>query len=104
MAAAPERVWERIRHGELARSPFVQALFTLRALPDRRKGERPESFSLRMDDMVSTPERPGFAFLLEDPTHEVCVGAVGRVWEPDIPFIHVTDPGAFQSPPHDWEI
>jgi hypothetical protein len=97
LAAPPERVWERVRHGELARSPVVKALFALRTLPDRLKGREPEPFSLRIDDMVSTPGQPGFQVLIENPPHEVCVGAIGRVWEPNIPFVHVADAGAFEA-------
>jgi hypothetical protein len=97
LAVPPEAVWERVRRGDLARSPFVQALFTLRTLPDRLRGKESGPASLRLDDLVSTPERPGFGILVEDPPREVCVGAIGRVWEPDIPFVHVADANAFHA-------
>ena len=33
LGAPPARVWESVRHGELARSPFARALFAVRTLP-----------------------------------------------------------------------
>lgn len=88
LAAPPARVWQLVRHGNLARSPLIQALFELRALPARLMGKR-EPSSLRVDDLRSTPELPGFQLLLEDAPHFFAVGAIGKVWHGDIPFIHV---------------
>jgi len=99
LAAAPAEVWQRVRHGELATSPVVRALFALRTLPDRvrGRGEGEGAGSLRLDQMISTPEQPGFGILAEDAGREVCVGAIGKVWEPNIPFVHVGDAAAFAS-------
>jgi hypothetical protein len=97
LAAPPARVWEMVRHGDLARSAFIRALFALRALPSRLAGRPPESTELCIDALVSTPDRPGFQVLADDPPREVAVGAVGKVWQGEIPFVHVDDGAAFAA-------
>lgn len=96
VAAAPDAAWERIRHGDLGDSGLIRALFTLRALPGRLRGEEPD-LALRMDDIASTPARPGFAILADDPPREVAAGAIGEVWRRVIPFVHVGDADAFTA-------
>ena len=39
IAAAPEHVWNRIRHGDLTPSPLIRALFAIRELPSRLRGK-----------------------------------------------------------------
>jgi hypothetical protein len=97
LAAPPERVWEIVRHANLARSPFVRALFALRTLPSRLRGDAPEPIRLRIDDLVSSPDHPGFQVLADDPPQEVAVGAIGQVWKADIPFVDVADAAAFAA-------
>jgi hypothetical protein len=97
LAAPPAQVWERIRHGDLARTPSIRALFALRALPSRLLGRAPESAELRLDDLVSTPERPGFQVLADEPPREVAVGAIGKVWRGEIPFLHAEDAAAYAA-------
>ncbi len=100
LAAPPERVWELLRHGNLGRSPLVRALFAVRTLPDRLRG-RNEEVRLCLDDIVSSPDKPGFQILGEEPPHEVAVGAIGKVWHLEIPFVHVPDAerfAAFEEP------
>ena len=87
---------QQLPHGGLARAPFVKALFELRTLPDRLHGRR-EELRLRLDDLVSTPERPGFQILAEEPGREVAVGAIGKVWHLEIPFVHLADARAFAA-------
>lgn len=96
LAAAPDRVWNLVRHGDLALSPLVRALFALRALPDRLVG-RQTSASLLIDDLRSTPEQPGFSLLLDEPPRAFAVGAIGKVWHPSIPFVHVAGAQAFAA-------
>jgi hypothetical protein len=96
IAASPARVWEAVRHLDLASSPLVRALFTVRTLPSRWHGERAE-MRLRLDDLVSSPEHPGFQVLAEDPSREIAVGAIGKVWHLDIPFVHVNDAASFAA-------
>ncbi len=96
VAAPAARVWQRLRHADLAQSPLIRALFALRTLPARLHGEASPS-AIRIDDFRSTPERPGFTILAEDEGREVVVGAIGKVWQADIPFEHVTKPEEFSS-------
>ena len=89
VAGPPERVWPEIRHGDLARGRIARALFAIRELPSRLAGKASGDAGVRVDELVSTVERPGFQILVDDPPHEVAVGAVGKVWEGQIPFVHV---------------
>jgi len=94
LEAPPARVWERVRHGNLAHSPLVRALFAIRTMS---RGET----ALRIDDLTSSPEKPGFQLLVDEPPHELAVAAIGKVWKPDIPFVHVSaaaDFAAFDQP------
>jgi hypothetical protein len=93
-AAAPQ-VWERVRQGELARSLPIRALFRLRELASSRSGGA--SPTIRIDSLRSSPEHPGFQILAEEPPYELAVGAIGKVWHLDIPFVHVADDAAFAS-------
>jgi hypothetical protein len=77
VSAAPEQVWACVRHLDLARSPFTRVLFALRTLPDRFAG-RSEPLHVRIDDLVSSAERPGFRILIDDPPREVAAGAIGK--------------------------
>src|SRR5438105_3443726 len=67
VGAPPNEVWELVRHGDLARSPIIRALFAVRELPSRVAGKRPEPSELRIDHLTSSPERPGFQLLADDP-------------------------------------
>lgn len=96
VAAPPAIVWEIVRHGDLGRSSFARALFRLRTLPDRLAG-REGTPGLRLDDLTSSNERPGFRIFTDEPPREVTVGAIGKVWKLDIPFVHVATPAAFSS-------
>ena len=90
LAVPRDRAWELVRHEDLARSSLVKALFALRTLPSRLTGTV-EKVERRLDAIASTPERPGFRILLEEP-REVVVGAIGKGWQLDIPFVHVDGP------------
>ncbi len=97
LAASPESVWKRVRHADLARSPLTAALFATRTLASRLDGARPEPVVGHLDDLVSSAERPGFQILIDDPPREVAVGAIGKVWQLDIPFLHVPGADAFEA-------
>ena len=96
LAAAPSRVWELVRHGDLGESPLVHALFAVRTLPERLAGRKAGDLTLRIDDLASSKESPGFQVLSDD-GHEVVVGAIGKVWHLEIPFVHVRDADAFRA-------
>jgi hypothetical protein len=94
VAVNADRAWDVVRQLDLAQSTLVRTLFAIRTIPDRLQGKRPK-IGLRLDDLTSTPDCPGFQVLAEDPPREVAVGAIGKVWRPAIPFVHVPDAEAF---------
>ena len=96
LAVDGNRAWKAVRALDLAQSTFVRTLFAVRTIPDRLKG-RQAQLRLRLDDLVSTPDKPGFQVLAEDAPHEIAVGAIGKVWRPVIPFVHVPDAAAFAA-------
>ncbi|HSF14287.1 MAG TPA: hypothetical protein VLK65_01895 [Vicinamibacteria bacterium] len=87
VAVDADRAWEVVRHGNLARSALIRALFALRTLPTRLRGGAVDPVCMRIDDIVGQ-SRPGFRLLAESET-EVVIGAVGKVWELDIPFVDI---------------
>jgi hypothetical protein len=92
VAAPANDVWALVRHADLGASlPLVRALFAIRTAHERGDG----AVVLRLDDLRSSVERPGFQVLVDDPPREVVVGAIGKVWQLDIPFVHVADSAAF---------
>ncbi len=94
--APPEVVWDYVRHADLAQSSLVRALFKLRTLPSKfLGGSAEEKPRITIDEMRSTPEQPGFQVLADDPPHQLVVGAIGKVWQLDIPFLHVDGPEAY---------
>ncbi len=96
LAAPPDPVWERIRHGALPLSPLARALFAIRTLPDRLADRASAAPLVRLDDLRSTPGAPGFGILAEG-EREAAIGAIGKVWMPDIPFVHSADAEAFRA-------
>lgn len=97
LAVLPAQAWDVIRHGDLGSSPLVRALFTIRTLPERFSGKNGAPPVLRIDDLVSTEQHPGFQVLADDGGHALVVGAIGKVWHLTIPFVHVADGDAFAA-------
>lgn len=97
VGANADRAWTLLRHGDLARSKLIKALFWVRTLPSTVRGEESEKLRLRVDDLQSSPERPGFQVLLEDPPSSFAVGAIGKVWRAEIPFVHVASGNEFAA-------
>ena len=97
LAATPSRVWELVRHGNLGESPLVHALFAVRTLPERIALRKVPELTLCIDDMKSTTERPGFQVLADEEGREVVIGAIGKVWHLQIPFVHVRDAEQFRT-------
>jgi hypothetical protein len=98
LAALPARVWEAVRHGDLARSPLVRALFAVRTLPGRLRGNvGTGELELRIDDIARPSKRPGFRLLVDEPPREFAVGAIGKVWHVDIPFASIDTAEQFAS-------
>lgn len=75
LAAPPAQVWNLVRHGDLGSSPLVHALFAVRTLPERLAGKQTAA-SVLIDDLRSTPEKPGFSLLLDEPPRCFAVGAM----------------------------
>jgi hypothetical protein len=96
LGAPPAVVWKHIRHGDLGESPFARALFAVRTLPSRLGGASVAPVRLRIDDLQSTFAHPGFQ-ILGDVPYELTVGAIGKVWQLHIPFVHVDGPDAYAS-------
>jgi hypothetical protein len=96
IAAPAKHVWPYARQLDLARIPWVRMLFALRTLPDRLAGSK-APMHVRIDDLVSSHAAPGFQILSDDPPYEVAVGAIGKVWRPTIPFVHVENTKAFAN-------
>jgi hypothetical protein len=97
IGAPVSEVWQAVRHGDLGRSGLIRALFALRTLPDRLLARPAQSAALNLDAMCSTPEEPGFQVLWDEPPHAVAVAAIGKVWVPNIPFVHVADADAYAA-------
>ena len=95
LAIPPARAWEILRHGDLGESPLVRALFVVRTLPERIARKPAGELTLRIDGLTSSTAKPGFQVLVDDPGREVVVGAIGKVWHLEIPFVHVEDAEAF---------
>ncbi len=93
VAAPPDRAWPVVRHFDLARSAVVRSLFAVRTLPARLRGHDAQKVSLRLEDIVSS-DRPGFRLLTES-EREIAVGAIGKVWLLDIPFVDVSTAEAY---------
>ena len=75
--AAPERIYEVVRHGELTAHPVVRVLLFLRGLGRKRK-----TFSLE------SVMRQGFVLLADDPPREVVLGIEGPFWKPGCKLGH----------------
>lgn len=87
VTAPPEQVYQAIRDFDAARSPLIRALFTLRTLPERLShGETAQAPSLRLAELGRDPA-PGFRVLADRPGVGIAVGAVGKFWEAEIPFV-----------------
>ncbi len=79
---------------DLGSLPIAKALFAARAIPERLAGRDPEPWDLRMKTIMASTH--GFRLLHVEPGRGFAVGAIGRVWEPVIPFVDV-DPAAYAA-------
>jgi hypothetical protein len=99
VAAGSELAWPFVRGIDFYQVGLARLLFAVRLLPEtfgaRLRGRpSPLAPSAHIDDFT----RPGMGFqvLAEEPGREIVVGAVGRVWQPQIQFATVT-PEAFSA-------
>jgi hypothetical protein len=91
VATSAERTWEVVRGSDLYDVRMVRALFAARTLPER-VGDwlRGSPFaaaprSAHLDEIVS--DRSGFHCLADVPGREFVAGAIGKFWQPTIPFV-----------------
>ncbi len=108
LGVPPDRAFHAFRHFDLTRSALVRTLFVLRTLPDRLSGHLTEVPPLTVDTIGKGP-KPGFRILAEEPGHSVTVGAIGKVWEAEIPYMDVPPDrfAAFSEPGYAkvaWEV
>jgi hypothetical protein len=104
IAAPPSEAWKAVREVNFYESPLVRALFQARLAPERvgarlRGQPLPPTPRVMGLDAIVAPGG-GFHLLREVPGKEVVVGAIGRFWEPAIPFVEVPpeDFAAFSGP------
>lgn len=68
--ATPERIWDVVRHGELAVHPVIRLLLRLRGMRYRKTS----SLQRFLDS--------GFHLLAEEPPREIVLGIEGPFWKP----------------------
>lgn len=95
LGSLPELVWKAVRHEDLPQSAAVHALFAIRTFVTRAKTNDWSPPAIRLDAMTSSHTKPGFQILADDPPREVALGAIGKVWRLDIPFVHVAGADAY---------
>jgi hypothetical protein len=94
VATYPAETWTVVRATDLYELRFVRALFTARLLPERvgarlrRRQLEPSPRSARLDEIAG--RGPGFRRLAEVPGQEFVAGAIGKFWEPSIPFLEAS--------------
>jgi hypothetical protein len=95
VGAPQARTWDAVRQLDFASAPLVRALFALRTIPTRLRGGRAETMRMRIDDI--TKSRHGFRILEETSGSSIAVGAIGKVWQPDIEFADLGDAPSFAA-------
>lgn len=83
--ASLERTYRAVRDLDLARSPVVLALMTIRGIPHLITGKAKLSRRLTVDSLIDL----GFVVLAEVTSDEIVLGAVGRFWQLDSGLIPV---------------
>jgi hypothetical protein len=89
--APAEYTFAAARDVDVNRSPVVRAIFALRTLPSRWRGEPP---SRSPTSLLAETLALGWRILAEAPDREVVVGAVTQPWRAEVEFRGV-DPDAF---------
>ncbi|HEY1200442.1 MAG TPA: SRPBCC family protein, partial [Niastella sp.] len=95
--AKPEVAWETVRHFDMATVPWVRLLFRLRTAAEALHSHEhsvKRHASISIDEIARTNK--GFRILSETPGKEVVVGAIGKFWHLNIPFMEIA-PAAFPA-------
>jgi hypothetical protein len=82
--ATPERIYDVIRHAELATHPIVRALLKMRGLGAAKTGS--------LDAFLGH----GFYLIGDDPPHEIVIGVQGPFWKPTCK-LHTIDAESFTT-------
>jgi hypothetical protein len=78
VSASAEIAWEKVRNVELAQAPLIRSLFALRSLMMRdRSGASP---TIRIDDLRSSADRPGFQILGDVPPRSMPPASAMSRW------------------------
>jgi hypothetical protein len=93
VAATPDVTFEAAQRVDLQQAPLVRAIFALRTLPSRLRGEQPVTFSR---GLLAETRAIGWGTLAETPGREVIMGAVTRPWE-SAPTFQALSPETFAS-------
>jgi hypothetical protein len=96
VAVPPDVAEAAVRALDLRGSPLVRALFALRSIPARLSGKDTGAHGPLTVASFAAAEGPGFRLLADVAGEGFVVGAIGRFWEPDIPFM-VVDPATFAT-------
>jgi len=99
--AKPEVAWKTVRHFDMAAVPWVRLLFRLRTAAEALHSHQhsvKRHASIGIDEIARTNK--GFKILSETPGKEVVVGAIGKFWQLDIPFVEIGPDSfpAYQEP------
>jgi hypothetical protein len=78
LAAPPDRVWNLVRHGDLARTSLLRMFARLARLTGWSLVKHADH-RLGIDDFRSSPEQPGFQVLADESTHQLTLVALARV-------------------------
>ena len=89
--AKPNEAWQAIRHFNVSSIPWVNFLFKLRTFGDIIRNDKP-SFGDTKKGMIDeiADHNEGFIILEEDPGTSVVIGAIGKFWHVNIPFMPIT--------------
>jgi hypothetical protein len=87
VGASQTFAWGTVRHLDMARWPLVRGLFSVRTLPERLRGHDVEKTTMRLDDIGAGGK--GFRILDERPGESITLGAIGKVWQPNIEYADV---------------
>ena len=96
LGASPARVWQLVRHTDLARTAALRVLLGA-WLPTRGRLEAGSHRWLSVEDFHSTPTQPGFQMLASEPLREFTVGAVARLRRLKLMFLHVDGADEFMA-------
>jgi hypothetical protein len=84
----PEILFQSIKDMDFKQSPLIRTLFRIREIPWRilnRRSHKP-GLGNALRDMIEM----GFILLADEPPREICLGVVGRFWQPSPDLIQVS--------------